>query len=241
MGCRESIGVIMRKLKEQKENGFLQSRGTSPIFIDGYNGTGKSIALCHTVLYARAEGWLVLYVPDAYKLVSSYRIKPSQTTKWIYDLHEGASIMLSNFRNAHHDKLANIKMKTSLPKIDELNAFNDSQTKNTTLLDLVDYGITCDNPSEVFVALRNELDAVTEYPVLIAVDDINCLYGNTGFMKPIHLREEKIAWVYGDEISVLRALNRPHKATMVNGTCVSALTTGKSIKHFLKGVGEDTF
>lgn len=132
-------------------------------------------------------------------------------------------------------------MKTSLPRIEELKPFNDSQTKNTTLLDLVDYGITCDNPSEVFVALRNELDAVTEYPVLIAVDDINCLYGNTGFMKPIHLREEKIAWVYGDEISVLRALNRPHKATMVNGTCISALTTGKSIKHFLKDVGEEVF
>lgn len=89
-------------------------------------------------------------------------MKPSKTRKWIYDLHEGAVVLLENFRRSHHDKLAKIKIRGSLPRLEELAAFSESQTKNTTLLDLVDFGITCDNPSEVFVAVRDELDAVTE-------------------------------------------------------------------------------
>lgn len=53
----------MSKIDSQKENGFLKSKGTKPIILDGPNGVGKSIALCHTVLHARSNGWLVLYVP----------------------------------------------------------------------------------------------------------------------------------------------------------------------------------
>eukprot|EP00339_Tiarina_fusa_P030128 CAMPEP_0117047170 /NCGR_PEP_ID=MMETSP0472-20121206/32606_1 /TAXON_ID=693140 ORGANISM="Tiarina fusus, Strain LIS" /NCGR_SAMPLE_ID=MMETSP0472 /ASSEMBLY_ACC=CAM_ASM_000603 /LENGTH=187 /DNA_ID=CAMNT_0004759783 /DNA_START=815 /DNA_END=1374 /DNA_ORIENTATION=+ len=129
-------------------------------------------------------------------------------------------------------------MKTKLPKIAELKAFTDSQTKNTTLLDLIDFGITCDNPSEIFIALRNELDSVTEYPVLIAIDEVNCLYGKTGFMKPIHLREEKIAWVDGQEISIIKAITRP-QSTLINGTTISSLTTQQPKKAFLKALGKD--
>ena len=62
--CRTHYMDIMKELAAQRENGFLQSKGTRPIFIDGLNGTGKSIALAHSVLFARATGWLTLYVPD---------------------------------------------------------------------------------------------------------------------------------------------------------------------------------
>lgn len=96
------------------------------------------------------------------RLLKNYRIKPSQTRKWIYDVHEAALAILKDFKAAHEDKLSKIKMRTSLPNIDELKAFNDAKTKDTTLLDLIDFGLTCDNPSEVFVALRTELNSVTE-------------------------------------------------------------------------------
>merc|ERR1712137_57810 len=79
------------------------------------------------------------------------------------------------------------------------------------------------------------------YPVLIAVDDFNSLFGNTGFMKPIHLRSEKITWVYGDEISVLRALNRPQHLAMINGTMVCSLTTKSSKKDFSKTIDKQLF
>lgn len=238
--CRTVYSDVMKLLKEQKDNGFLASKGTKPIFLDGLNGTGKSVGLSHIVLYARAEGWLVLYVPNAYKLVSNYRIKPSKTRKWVYDLHEGAVEIMQGFRDSHHKKLQKIKMKGTLPRIDELEAFNSSQTEETTLLDLVDFGLTCDNPSEVFVALRNELTSVIEYPVLIAVDDINCLQGNSGFMKPIHLREEKISWADCSEISVINAINRPDEAVLINGNTISAVTSQRTMKSFDKVMG-DTF
>ena len=61
------------------------------------------------------------------------------------------------------------------------------------------------------------------YPVLIAVDEINCLMGNTGFMKPVGMRESKIHWADGSEISVIRCLNRPDKTTMVRPGTLSFL------------------
>lgn len=71
-------------------------------------------------------------------------------------------MILRDFKAAHFDKLAQIRMRTSLPNIAELKPFNDAKTKDTTLLDLIDFGLTCDNPSEVFLTLRAELDAVVE-------------------------------------------------------------------------------
>ena len=54
----------MEELDQQRKNNFLQSKGSRPLFIDGLNGSGKSVALAHAVIFARANGWLVLYVPE---------------------------------------------------------------------------------------------------------------------------------------------------------------------------------
>jgi hypothetical protein len=48
------------------------------------------------------------------------------------------------------------------------------------------------------------------------VDEINCLHGKTGFVKPIDLMSLKTTFAEGNEISILRCLNKPDNVSMVS-------------------------
>ena len=41
------------------------------LYLDGREGSGKSVALYSLVAWARANGWLALYLPSAFSLVQS--------------------------------------------------------------------------------------------------------------------------------------------------------------------------
>ena len=116
---------------------------------------------------------------------------------------------------AHADKLDLLPCQRDLPNNlhDEFNQFNE--LSGTTLLDLVRLGIHCENPTEVFMSFRAELNLVTKFPVLIAVDDINCLHGPTAFVKPMDFHKQKFTPVHSNEILVFRALNNVTSANLV--------------------------
>lgn len=46
-----------------------QARKKPRMYLEGYTGSGKSVALYSLVAWARAHGWLALYVPSAFSLV----------------------------------------------------------------------------------------------------------------------------------------------------------------------------
>lgn len=48
-----------------------QAREKPQLYLDGFAGSGKSVALYSLVAWARAHGWLALYVPSAFSLVQS--------------------------------------------------------------------------------------------------------------------------------------------------------------------------
>jgi rhamnogalacturonyl hydrolase YesR len=49
----------------------LQEKGRGHLYLDGWAGSGKSVALYSLVAWARAQGWLALYVPSAFSMVQS--------------------------------------------------------------------------------------------------------------------------------------------------------------------------
>lgn len=48
-----------------------QKREKPRLYLDGYVGSGKSVALYSLVAWARAKGWLALYLPSAFSLIQS--------------------------------------------------------------------------------------------------------------------------------------------------------------------------
>jgi len=91
--------------------------------------------------------------------------------------------LLTDFRHVHSDKLAQLPIRFPV----SFGTFTPGA--NTTLLDLVSYGIenkafSCD----VVQLLRRELSVVTEFPVLVAVDDYNAFLSNSSFSNPLSKR-----------------------------------------------------
>jgi small subunit ribosomal protein S29 len=146
-----------------------------------FQGCGKSAALAQVVFWARKKGWLVIYVPSGYELINggSY-LDRSEERKEEYCSWEQPPlqyIFLNKLLDAHADKLKKIPLKTkvSLPKF-----------TGTTLFELVEYGsVLIQYTSAVWSLLRNELALVTEFPVLLAVDEYNAVYNpSVSFRNP---------------------------------------------------------
>eukprot|EP00614_Pseudopedinella_elastica_P030667 CAMPEP_0172617642 /NCGR_PEP_ID=MMETSP1068-20121228/70663_1 /TAXON_ID=35684 /ORGANISM="Pseudopedinella elastica, Strain CCMP716" /LENGTH=420 /DNA_ID=CAMNT_0013423445 /DNA_START=38 /DNA_END=1300 /DNA_ORIENTATION=+ len=150
-----------------------QVRGKKGSQIDTERGVGKSATLLHAVHWARAQGFLVLHVRSA-RLVShgGWWILPSNDpTKGDFDQPQVAKSILQEFLAAHRDLLA------TLP---ETLKDTGEASEETTLADLCERGLESDEQATPAVAsLRIELAKVTSVPVLVAVDDYNCLFEST--------------------------------------------------------------
>eukprot|EP00007_Cunea_sp_BSH-02190019_P005921 CAMPEP_0174244468 /NCGR_PEP_ID=MMETSP0417-20130205/35322_1 /TAXON_ID=242541 /ORGANISM="Mayorella sp, Strain BSH-02190019" /LENGTH=531 /DNA_ID=CAMNT_0015324155 /DNA_START=145 /DNA_END=1737 /DNA_ORIENTATION=- len=177
--------------------------------INGSRGVGKSVTLAQSVIWARQNGWLCLWIPSAAKLVTSgYSISESRIMPGLYDQNDYAVGLLKAFLEANKEKLAELPLKKSdifieVPEeffyIDhtmkeEVVAEREAEIKGVpktfsgegkTLEDLVRFGIIAEPvATEVFVRLYEELARVVEYPVLIAMDNFNCLFGKSVFGNP---------------------------------------------------------
>jgi hypothetical protein len=51
----------------------LQASRSGQLYLDGWAGSGKSVALFSLVAWARANGYVALYLPSAFSLVQSER------------------------------------------------------------------------------------------------------------------------------------------------------------------------
>lgn len=200
--------------------------------IDGERGSGKSFALQQIVQFARESNWLVLYVPKAraWCYETPYVMKsPVDETK--FDIDVAGVELLEKFLHCHGAQLSEIPLRgsygdryypASLRAKPKSVAEYDPST--LTLRDLVENGIKDEDLAcTAVVDLRAELAQVTEFPVLIAVDEYN-----TWFEKTVFGFEGKE--VLPSDISIIDALKDvgaegiPESRKLANGLFIAALT-----------------
>lgn len=70
---RDCIARLLQALTEQRKGHML---------LDGWAGSGKSCALFAAVAWARANGWLTLYVPSAFSLTQGGLYFKSEDGLW---------------------------------------------------------------------------------------------------------------------------------------------------------------
>lgn len=127
--------------------------------------------------------------------------------------------------DVHHDKLKNIPLRTK---------FRLKNFEGKNLYDLVEYGSALHELScEVVYHLRNEVQRVLEYPVLIAVDDYNSLYNyNQTFREP-ETERFKPRKLLNRNLTLTRAFIDLHKENnMANGVFIGALSGEITYRHF---------
>lgn len=202
---RETTSEIISSLKDWTNSS--ESR-PSAFVIDGDIGNGKSVALTQIVQYARENDWICLYVPRAraWCYEAPYVIKSAYDSSK-FDVDVFGIKLLKEFAQCHSHQLSQIKIKGSYSSRYYPRSFETKpdaskySESDLTLLDIVENGIKDEELAcQAVVDLRSELSQVTEFPVLIAIDEINTWFGKTVFGY-----EGKD--VFPSDISVINALN----------------------------------
>ncbi|GAB9472177.1 Atp-dependent dna helicase snf21 [Globisporangium polare] len=225
---RDNTLKIISLMKDW-ENSKKETKG---FVIDGERGSGKSFALQQIVQFARESNWLVLYVPNARAwCVEAPYVMKSPVDESKYDIDVFGVELLEKFLHCHGAQLSEIPLRGSYGDRYYPASFK-AKPKSTseydaaalTLRDLVENGIKDEDLAcTAVVDLRTELAQVTEFPVLIAVDEYNLW-----FQKTVFGFEGKE--VFPSDITVIDALKDigaeglAEDRTLANGLFIAAVT-----------------
>ncbi|CAM9532338.1 unnamed protein product [Chrysoparadoxa australica] len=151
--------------------------------IKGGRGLGKSCALAHAVHYARSNGWVVFYIPRAWRLMhKGLYVQPTPGKEGMYDCPVNALSMLTSFKEAHSEQAAQILVKD--PETIERRG---GSAGSMTVLDVIEQGMGDETLAPLALTdLKKELDTCTEFPVLIAIDEYNSWFQPTSFQWGTH-------------------------------------------------------
>jgi hypothetical protein len=121
VAARDPLGNLLRDEPADVRNDRLVSElnaATPTVYIDGEPGSGKTITLLQTALWARTSGWIVLYVKDADALINGgLMVTPSPIFPGLYDENDVARDILKPFLAAHKTDVANRYCQTSVSQL----------------------------------------------------------------------------------------------------------------------------
>lgn len=202
---KEQPGVLIRKeaahiisaLYCLSKTGTVKGSPHMPtpgILIDGPPGVGKSMIVNHCVHWARSTGeWLVVFLPEPSRLMLGYglfqRGEGDEAGGTILQ-PEFAEDILKHFQAANQDKLAKIPYPgggNCAEAIEALFALTASAKEKSAV--------------GVVVNVMEALKAQTQFPLLVAVDEINALRGISMYrdlnMKPVPGSNVVLAELFG--------------------------------------------
>jgi hypothetical protein len=137
----------------------------------------------------------------------------------LWDTPEAARWILSSLKDSHAAQLADIKTAAGQP-----------------LNELVEEGLVSTAAAAVAVAAaiaaKEALQAAKDVRTLIAVDDYNALYWQTGYYEAVHnFHRRQLA---PDELRLVRAFRVLEQEAPANGVAVAAPTMGQTISPRLR-------
>lgn len=191
------------------------AKGTQ-LHLEGPTGAGKSVLLAQLTHWARASGWVVLYVPSARHYLSNSNF--SKHESGLLDTPDTACDLLKSLHAAHASQLAGVKLKdgTDLGELVEAGARYTAAGGSATEV--------MESALKVLRALQEEDLGV---PSLVVVDDFNTLFAGTEFMEVPSLRHSRY---YGaQEVRLAKALRDmatppAHGARVVASSATAAVS-----------------
>eukprot|EP01114_Cavostelium_apophysatum_P018137 TRINITY_DN5543_c0_g1_i1.p1 TRINITY_DN5543_c0_g1~~TRINITY_DN5543_c0_g1_i1.p1 ORF type:complete len:518 (-),score=113.22 TRINITY_DN5543_c0_g1_i1:283-1836(-) len=179
----EAVDLLVRQeflklVQEVQSNADSNFTKYSHKILHGQPGVGKSGVLNHLVYWARKNNYIVVFAKDLGQFIDGQGIQESFLFPNVYGQQDRAVALCKALLDAHADKFSKIPLRTSFT----IKGFK--RTPTSTVADLLNWGA---NPpkheghvvpisSDVIFQFRQELNEITEYPVLIVADGINKLY-----------------------------------------------------------------
>ncbi|GAA0158950.1 ribosomal protein [Lithospermum erythrorhizon] len=215
------------------------------VVLDGPANCGKSIALAMLVLWARNEGWLVLYSPRGREWThGGFFYKNPQTGLW--DTPVQAANILQDFLKYNETVLqklpchvfdpiplgegAGVGLRKDIASI--------SVPENSSLYDLIQIGINNTHAAVgVLVHLRKELSHVKDVPVLIAIDQYNSWFTFSEYGEANTVRSTRP--IHANELSTVNAFRSMVDKDMMMVGAFSHTTSVGKLRQELPGVPSD--
>ncbi|GAX75551.1 hypothetical protein CEUSTIGMA_g2994.t1 [Chlamydomonas eustigma] len=172
---RNCMKDLRNAIRSQQEEG----RG-SQVLLKGPPGTGKSVALASLVEWARASGWIAMYIPSATELTrGGYFLRRESSGQ--FDTINSAQQILRSLVQSHRKELSALPATVAL-----------QGEASGSLLDIANKGLATDSDATLAVdacmAIKGELVSATRNSesgkgpkVLFAIDEYNALYWSTGY------------------------------------------------------------
>lgn len=172
---RQATLDIVRTLEGAKTKDSKDAR----YILSGQKGSGKSMLLLQAVSHAIESSWIVLYDPSAAKWVNSSSQFEYNAESKTFHQPELASTLLSKLLAVNRDRLANI----TLPA--DVKFKTQTLKKGSKLVDLVALGVKDSRSSvQALEATLSTLASQTQFPVLLAIDDIQAIFSESHYRAP---------------------------------------------------------
>ncbi|KAG8874602.1 37S ribosomal protein S23 mitochondrial [Tulasnella sp. 331] len=165
-------------------DGLSASDGSSQrLVLTGPAGCGKSVLLLQAANYCALNEWIVYYAPRAVEWVNASTEFSFDYRSRVFHQYNLAASALSRISQASRGKLREIQLSKDVPLPG--GKAGAVLKKGTPLEALVTVGTK--DPAlapQTLVLLFEALGEQTQYPVLIAVDDIQALYNTSHYRDP---------------------------------------------------------
>eukprot|EP00271_Cylindrocystis_brebissonii_P004017 TRINITY_DN15357_c0_g1_i1.p1 TRINITY_DN15357_c0_g1~~TRINITY_DN15357_c0_g1_i1.p1 ORF type:complete len:634 (+),score=98.60 TRINITY_DN15357_c0_g1_i1:151-2052(+) len=197
----------------------LASHGRSSSFLlEGPSGSGKSFALAQAVAWARANGWLVLYVPSGQSWLRGGFCYPCEREAGGYDTPLQARSVLQAFLAGHATALAALPMHYTTEPIGLGEGPGTGPPRGSsevlpdadwTLLQLCELGRSNVHAScSVLVRLRKELGRIP--CSLVAIDEFNAWFHPSEYS--VMVGERSSRRLHPKEIRTVATFRSPDEA-----------------------------
>ncbi|KAI9298774.1 hypothetical protein K502DRAFT_169011 [Neoconidiobolus thromboides FSU 785] len=148
-----------------------------PIILDGMSGSGKSSHLLQLVSYSLIKkNWVVIYIPNAINWVNGTSSYNPDIEKDLYQQPQLTNEFLKQIQYLNKDNLDKIVLENDV-------TFNQVKfSKGTKLNQIILNGINdLAVSTDCMKLLFDVLEKQKEFPVLLAIDEINNFYGTTAY------------------------------------------------------------
>jgi len=162
---RPFIGDLWQKVAESKAG------KANTIFVDGWGGSGKSMALYSLVAAAREKGWVVMYVPSASIFVQGGKYKKKDEDSPVWYTPVAAKHLLRGLYGSHKKQLEGIPAEGSQESLAAVCAKG---------IESVDDFEPVEATVEVLHGLL-QADGIEGTRTLVVLDEYNYLYHRTEY------------------------------------------------------------
>ncbi|KAG6553608.1 hypothetical protein Mapa_004522 [Marchantia paleacea] len=211
----------------------VASKHKPQCLLDGFIKCGKSAALAMLVHWARAQGWLVFYVPSGRDWTSGGMYYKNEQTG-LYDTPVQAKVALEGFLRSHGSLLATIPCRVLKPLqlgegagVGKLRGAQElTLPEGASLRALVEKGIAVSQASvSVVLRIREELSLVQQAPVLLCIDEFNSWFTFSHFHEATGTRSRRP--IHAREVSMVNAFRTMEGPIMMATAFSQSLAVGK--------------